>query len=57
MLDAVGGILDVFMGPSLPDQAAFHEGFADVVALLSVFSLREAKSNHQYMRSIGNLPR
>jgi len=35
------GIRDGFTSPSTPDQAAFHEGFADVVALLSVFSLRE----------------
>jgi hypothetical protein len=27
------------MEPSSPDQAAFHEGFSDVVALLSVFAL------------------
>jgi hypothetical protein len=37
----VDGIRSRFMAPSSPDQAAFHEGFADVVALLSVFSLGE----------------
>jgi len=30
-----------YMDPSSPDQAAFHEGFSDVIALLSVFSQKE----------------
>jgi hypothetical protein len=33
------GLRRRYMERSTPDQAAFHEGFADVVAVLSVFSL------------------
>jgi len=35
----VDGLRDRYTDPSSPDQAGFHEGFSDVVALLSVFAI------------------
>ncbi len=35
----VDGLRRRYTDPSSPEQAGFHEGFADVIALLSIFSL------------------
>jgi hypothetical protein len=37
----VDGLRERYTDPSSPDQAGFHEGFSDLVALLSIFAIPE----------------
>jgi hypothetical protein len=51
----IAGLRERYREPSSADQAAFHEGFADVVALLSVFPL-PAVVEQTFERSRGDAP-
>ncbi len=39
------GLHERYTAPSSAEQAGFHEGFADIIALLSVFSLKDVVRN------------
>jgi hypothetical protein len=50
------GLRRRFQEPGLPDQAAFHEAFADVVALLSVISMSEVVADLLGPGRAGRIP-
>lgn len=52
----VDGLRQRFTDPSSPEQAGFHEGFADVMALLSIFSLPQVVERIVDKRFVESLP-